>query len=50
MLTGATVSIMTLLAKIEASGVHFIRGCILSGWGSLATLIPNVWSLKKVRA
>jgi hypothetical protein len=39
MSVGAMVSIMTLLSTVEASGVHFIRCCILSGWGSLSTLI-----------
>jgi hypothetical protein len=41
------VSIMTLLSTVEASGVCFIQCCIWSGWGSLSTLIPSVWSLKK---
>jgi hypothetical protein len=41
---------MTLLSTVEASGVCFIRCCILSGWGSLSTLIPSVWSLKKIGA
>jgi hypothetical protein len=41
---------MTLLSTIEASGVFFIRGCIWRGWGSLSTLIPSVWSLKKIGA
>jgi hypothetical protein len=41
---------MTLLSTVETSGVHFIRCCILSGWGSLRSLIPSVWSLRKVRA
>jgi hypothetical protein len=41
---------MTLLSTVEASGVFFIRGCIRSGWGSLSTLIPSVWSLKKIWA
>jgi hypothetical protein len=50
MSAGATVSIMTLLSTVEASGVFFIRGCIWSGWGPLSTLIPSVWSLKKIRA
>jgi hypothetical protein len=40
---------MTLLATVEASGVRFSRCCIWSGWGSLSTLIPSVWSQKKVR-
>jgi hypothetical protein len=44
------VSIMTLLSTVEASGVCFIRCCIWSGWGFLSTLIPSVWSLKKIRA
>jgi hypothetical protein len=44
------VSIMTLLYTVEASGVHFIRCCIWSGWGSLSTLIPSVWSLKVIGA
>jgi hypothetical protein len=48
MLTGATVSIMTLLSTIEVSDVHFIRCCIWSGWSSLSTLIPSVWSLKEI--
>jgi hypothetical protein len=48
--TGATISIMTLLATVETSGVRFIRCCIWSGWGSLSTLIPSVRSLKKIRA
>jgi hypothetical protein len=48
MSTGATISIMTLLSTVEANGVHFIQCCILSGWGSLSTLIPSVWSLKEV--
>jgi hypothetical protein len=46
--TGATVSIMTLLSTVEASGVCFIRCCIWSGWGSLSTLIPSVQSLKEI--
>jgi hypothetical protein len=46
----ATVSIMTLLSTVEASGVCFIRCCIWSGWGSLSTLIPSVSSLKKFGA
>jgi hypothetical protein len=41
---------MTLLSTVEAGGVCFIRGCIWSGWGSLSTLIPSVWSLKKIGA
>jgi hypothetical protein len=41
---------MTLLTTVEASGVFFIQGFIWSGWGSLSTLIPSVWSLKKIRA
>jgi hypothetical protein len=49
-LDGATVSIMTLLSTVEASGVCFIRCYIWSGWGSLSTLIPSVWSLKKFGA
>jgi hypothetical protein len=49
-LAGATVSIMTLLSTVEASGVCFIRCCIWSGCGSLSTLIPSVWSLKKIGA
>jgi hypothetical protein len=44
------VGIMTLLSTVEASGVRFILHCIWSGWGSLGTLIPNVWSLKKIGA
>jgi hypothetical protein len=48
MSTGATISIMTLLATVEASGVLFIQCCILSGWGSLSTLIPSVRSLKEI--
>jgi hypothetical protein len=48
--TGAMISIRTLLATVEASGVHFIRCCILSGWGSLSTRFPSVWSLKKIGA
>jgi hypothetical protein len=48
--TGATINIMTLLATVEASCVHFIQCCILSGWGSLSTLFPSVWSLKKIGA
>jgi RsiW-degrading membrane proteinase PrsW (M82 family) len=47
MSTGATISTVTLLSTAEASGVCFIRCCIWSGWGSLSTLIPSVWSLKK---
>jgi hypothetical protein len=39
---------MTLLSTIEASGVHLIRCCIWSGWGSLSILIPIVWSLKEI--
>jgi hypothetical protein len=39
---------MTLLSTVEASGVCFIQCCIWSGWGSLTTLIPSVWSLKKI--
>jgi hypothetical protein len=50
MSAGAMVSIMTLLSTVEASGVFFIRGCIWSGWGPLSTLIPTVWSLKKIGA
>jgi hypothetical protein len=49
-LTGAMISIMTLLSIVEASGVRFISCCILSGWGSLNTLIPSVKSLKEVGA
>jgi hypothetical protein len=45
---GATISVMTLLSTIEASGVSFIRCCILSGWGPLSTLIPSIQSLKEV--
>jgi hypothetical protein len=41
---------MTLLSIVEANGVRFIRCCIWSGWGSLSTLIPSVWSLKEIRA
>jgi hypothetical protein len=41
---------MTLLSTVEASGVCFIRCCIWSGWGSLRTLIPSIWSLKKIGA
>jgi hypothetical protein len=41
---------MTLLSTVEASGVCFIRCCIWSGWGSLSTLIPSVWSLRKIGA
>jgi hypothetical protein len=41
---------MTLLSTVEASGVCFTRCCIWSGWGSLTTLIPSVWSLKKIGA
>jgi hypothetical protein len=41
---------MTLLSTVEASGVCFIRCCIWSGWGSMSTLIPSVWSLKKIGA
>jgi hypothetical protein len=44
------VSIMTLLSTVEASGVCFIWCCIWSGWGSLSTLIPSIWSLKKIGA
>jgi hypothetical protein len=50
MSTGATISIVTLLSTVEASGVHFIRCCIWSGWGSLSTVISNVWSLKEIGA
>jgi hypothetical protein len=46
--TGAMISIMTLLATVEASGVCFIRCCIWSGWGFLSTLIPSIRSLKEV--
>jgi hypothetical protein len=46
--TGATISIMTFLVTVEASVVHFIWCCILSGWGSLRTLFPSFWSLKKI--
>jgi hypothetical protein len=46
---GATISIMTLLSIVEASGVHLIRCCIQSGWDSFSTLIPSVQSLKEVR-
>jgi hypothetical protein len=49
-LAGATVRIMTLLSTVESSGVCFIRHCIWSGWGSLSTLIPSVWILKKIGA
>jgi hypothetical protein len=45
---GATISIMTLLATVEVSGVCFIQCCIQSGWGSLSTLIPSIRSLKEV--
>jgi hypothetical protein len=41
---------MTPLSTVEASGVRFIRCCIWSGWGSLSTLIPSVWSMKKIGA
>jgi hypothetical protein len=44
------VSIMTLLATVETSGVHFIRCCILSGWGSLSTLISSIRNLKEIGA
>jgi hypothetical protein len=47
---GATVSVMTLLSTVEASGVCFIRCCIWSGCCSLSTLILSVWSLKKIGA
>jgi hypothetical protein len=47
-LTRATISIMTLLATVEASGVCFIRCCIRSRWDSLSTLILSIWSLKEV--
>jgi hypothetical protein len=50
MSTEAMISIMTLLSTVEASGVHFIQCCIWSGWGSLSTLIPSVWSLKEIGA
>jgi hypothetical protein len=40
---------MTLQATVEAIGVRFTRCCIWSGWGSLSTLIPRVWSLKDIR-
>jgi hypothetical protein len=50
MSTGAMIIVMTLLSTVEASGVHFIQFCSWSGWGSLSTLIPNVQSLKKIRA
>jgi hypothetical protein len=50
MSAGATINIMTLLSTVEASGVHFIRCCIWSGWGSLSTLIPSVWNLKEIGA
>jgi hypothetical protein len=46
--TEAMISIMTLLSTVDASGVCFIWCCILSGWGSSSTLIPNVRSLKEV--
>jgi hypothetical protein len=39
---------MTLLDTVQTSGVHFIRCCILSGWGSLSTLISSIWSLKEI--
>jgi hypothetical protein len=45
---GVTINIMTLLSTVEASDVHFIRCFILSGWGSLSTLFPSVWSLKVI--
>jgi hypothetical protein len=48
MSTRAMISIMTLLATVETSGVRFIWCCIWSGWGSLSTLIPSVQSLKKI--
>jgi hypothetical protein len=41
---------MALLSTIEASVVCFIWCCTWSGWGSLSTLIPSVWSLKKIGA
>jgi hypothetical protein len=41
---------MTPLSTVEVSGVCFIRCCIWSGWGPLSTLIPSVWSLKKIGA
>jgi hypothetical protein len=41
---------MKLMSKVETSGVHFIRCCIWSGWGSLSTLIPSVWNLKEIGA
>jgi hypothetical protein len=50
MSTGATITIITLLSTVEASGIRFIRCCIWSGWGSLSTLIPSVRSLKKIGA
>jgi hypothetical protein len=46
--SGATIGIITLLSTVEASGVHFIQCCILSGWGFLSTLFPSVWSLKEI--
>jgi hypothetical protein len=49
-LSGASISIMTLLPIVETSGVHFIRCCILSSWGSLGTLSPSVQSLIKIGA
>jgi hypothetical protein len=45
---GATISTMTHLATVEASGVRFTRCCLLSGWGSLSTLITSVQSLKEI--
>jgi hypothetical protein len=44
------ISIMTVLCTVEASGVCFIRYYILSGWGSLGTLIPSVQSLEETGA
>jgi hypothetical protein len=44
------ISIMTLLPTVEESGVHFIWCCILSGWGSLNTMILSIQSLKEIGA
>jgi hypothetical protein len=41
---------MTLLSTVEASGVRFIQCCILSGSGSMGTLIPSIQSLKEIGA
>jgi hypothetical protein len=41
---------MTLLFTVEASGVRFCRCCILSGGGSMSTLISSIQSLKGVGA